>query len=234
MYFIFGVNMKKAVFYTELAYVFGIAALALGTAFMEKADMGVSMVVAPAYLIYLKLSAIWPFVTFGMAEYTLQVVLLAAMMLVLRRFKISYLFSFVTAVIYGFALDGCMALVAGLDASLFAVRIGFYIIGLLMCALGVSFIFHTYIAPEVYELFVKEVSAKTGKNINRFKIWYDCVSCLIGIALSFAFFGLFHFEGVKLGTIVCALVNGRIIGLFSRVMDKRLNFVDGLSLRKFF
>ncbi len=226
--------MKKAAFYTELAYVLGIAALALGTAFMEKADMGISMVVAPAYLIYLKLSAIWPFVTFGMAEYTLQVCLLAAMMIVLRRFKISYLFSFVTAVIYGFTLDGCMALVAHLDASLLAVRLLFYGIGLLLCALGVAFIFHSYIAPEVYELFVKEVSAKTHININRFKIWYDCVSCVIGIILSFSFFGLFHFEGVKLGTVFCALVNGRIIGLISRVMEKRLNFVDGLKLRKYF
>ncbi len=226
--------MKKAVFYTELAYLCGIASLALGTAFMEKADMGISMVVAPAYLIYLKLSAIWPFVTFGMAEYTLQVVLLAVTVVVLRKFKISYLFSFVTAVIYGFSLDGCMALTANVDASSLAVRIGFYIVGLILCSTGVAFIFHTYISPEVYELFVKEVSTKTHKNINHFKIGYDCVSCLIGIILSFAFFGLFHFEGVKLGTVLCALVNGRIIGLISRVMEKRLNFVDGLKLRKYF
>ena len=226
--------MKKAAFYTELAYIFGIASLALGTAFMEKADMGISMVVAPAYLIYLKLSAVWPFVTFGMAEYTLQIVLLAVMVIVLRKFKVSYLFSFVTAVIYGFTLDGCMALVANFDASSLAVRIVFYSIGLLLCALGVAFIFHTYIAPEVYELFVKEVSKKTQKNINRFKIWYDCVSCLVGVILSFAFFGLFHFEGVKIGTVFCALVNGRIIGLISRVMESRLNFVDALPLRKYF
>lgn len=226
--------MKKALFYTELAYLFGILSLALGTAFMEKADMGVSMVVAPAYLIYLKLSQVWPFVTFGMAEYTLQIVLLAIMVIVLRKFKISYLFSFVTAVIYGFALDGCMALVANIDASAFALRIGFYIIGLLLCANGVAFIFHTYIAPEVYELFVKEVSGKTHSNIYHFKLGYDCVSCLIGILLSFLFFGLFHFEGVKLGTIVCALVNGRIIGFISRFMEKHLNLIDGLPLRKYF
>jgi hypothetical protein len=65
VYFLFEGNMKKATFYTELAYLFGIAALALGTAFMEKANMGISMVVAPAYLVYLKLSKVWTFVTFG-------------------------------------------------------------------------------------------------------------------------------------------------------------------------
>ena len=226
--------MKKAAFYTELAYLFGIAGLALGTAFMEKANMGISMVVAPAYLIYLKLSKVWTFVTFGMAEYALQVSLLVIMVIALRKFKISYLFSFVTAIIYGFTLDGCMALVANIDTSSFATGIAFYIIGLVLCAIGVAFIFHTYIAPEVYELFVKEVSIKTHSNINHFKIGYDCISCLVGIILSFLFFGLFHFEGVRLGTIICALVNGRIIGAISHLMEKHLNFIDGLPLRKYF
>jgi uncharacterized membrane protein YczE len=46
----------KKVFSSELAYLFGILILALGTAFMEKADFGMSMVVAPAYLIHLKIS----------------------------------------------------------------------------------------------------------------------------------------------------------------------------------
>lgn len=112
--------MKKASFYTELAYLFGIAGLALGTAFMEKANMGISMVVAPAYLIHLKLSKIWTFVTFGMAEYTLQVCLLIIMVIVLRKFKISYLFSFVTAIIYAFTLDGCMAIIANFSLSSFS------------------------------------------------------------------------------------------------------------------
>lgn len=226
--------MKKATFYTESAYLFGIAGLALGTAFMEKANMGISMVVAPAYLIYLKLSKVWTFVTFGMAEYSLQVVLLVIMVITLRKFKVSYLFSFVTAIIYGFTLDGCMALVADIDTSSFATGIAFYIIGLVLCAIGVAFIFQTYIAPEVYELFVKEVSIKTHSNINHFKIGYDCFSCLVGIILSFLFFGLFHFEGVRLGTIICALVNGRIIGTISYLMEKHLNFIDALPLRKYF
>ena len=52
--------MRRASFYSELAYAIGIIGLALGTAFMEKAKMGLSMVVAPAYLLYLKLSQVGP------------------------------------------------------------------------------------------------------------------------------------------------------------------------------
>ena len=76
----------KRTFSTELAYVFGIVFVAWGVVLMEKADFGVSMVVAPAYLLYRWLSPVWSFVTFGMAEYCLQAVLLLAMCLLLRRF----------------------------------------------------------------------------------------------------------------------------------------------------
>ena len=103
--------MKKPVFYTEAAYLAGLVLLALGTAMMTTADFGVSMVVAPAYLLHLFVSQFWGVFSFGMAEYTLQAALLAAMMLVLRRARVQWLFSFVTAFCYGWILDGFMVLV---------------------------------------------------------------------------------------------------------------------------
>ncbi len=226
--------MPKRRFSTELAYILGLCALALGATLMERADFGVSMVVAPAYLVYLKLSAIWPFFSFGMAEYTLQALLLLALIALLGRFRLSYLFSFATALLYGLLLDGMMALVALLPGTSFAFRIALYLPGILLCSIGVSLLFHTYIAPEVYELFVKEVSQKYNIDIHAFKTGYDCASCLISVFLSFAFFGLWHFEGVKLGTVACALVNGYLIGRCTYLLEKRFSFEDSLSLRRFF
>ncbi len=226
--------MKKRVFFTELSYIIGLVSLALSAALMEKADFGVSMVVAPAYLLHLKLSQYLPFFSFGMAEYTLQAVLLIIMVIVLRKFKISYLFSFVTAVLYGFILDFMMVVVSYIPSDSFIMRIVLYVLGLLGCAVGVSLLFHTYVSPEVYELFVKEVSSMLSININRFKTIYDCSSCLIAIAMSFCFFGMWQFEGVKLGTVICALINGFTIGAFSKIFEKLFEFKDGLQLRRFF
>ncbi len=224
----------KRTFYTEAAYVLGLVFIALGAALMEKANFGMSMIVAPAYLIYLKMSSIYSFFTFGMAEYTLQGVLLILMIIIVRKFKVSYLFSFVTAVIYGFILDGFMLLVGGIQDPGIALRIVLYIAGMIMGAVGVSLVFHTYIAPEVYELFVKELSAKLDRNINKVKTVYDICSCLLGVILSFSFFGLWVFEGVKWGTIVCAAINGSIIGLTTRTLEHFFEFKDGLKLRKYF
>ena len=226
--------MMKKRFSTELAYVFGIVFVALGVVLMEKADFGVSMVVAPAYLLYRWLSPMWDFFTFGMAEYCLQAVLLLIMVLIIRRFRVSYLFSFVTAVIYGFVLDRFMALGVVLPADMIWQRTVYYILGMLFCSAGVSAMFHTYISPEVYEMFVKEVSDRFRFNINRFKTVYDCTSCLIGILISFLAFGFWHFEGVKWGTVLCALINGWIIGRFSAFYEKHWSLYDRFSWRKFF
>ncbi len=225
---------QKRIFSTELAYPIGLFVLALGGALMVEADFGVSMVVAPAYLIHLKLSQLFPWFTFGMAEYTLQAVLLIGMFLLLRKFKLSSLFSFVTAVIYGFTLDFCLWLTGLLPFAGMAWRIVCYVLGMLLCSVGVSVLFHTYLPPEVYELFVKEFSAKFGTDIHKTKTVYDICSCAIGIVLSFLFFGFGVFEGVKLGTIFCALVNGWLIGRCSRFFEKHFEFRDSLPWRGFF
>ncbi|MBD5498266.1 MAG: hypothetical protein HDR11_10960 [Lachnospiraceae bacterium] len=224
----------KKVFFSEVAYILGIIVLALGTAMMKRADFGLSMVVAPAYLLHLKISQYVPAFSFGMAEYSLQAVLLIIMSISLRKFKPIYLFSFVTAVIYGFTLDIAIRFVDILPLTGIAGRIIYYLIGMVLCAFGVSLLFHTYIAPEAYELFVKEISAKSGKDINVIKTVYDCVSCLVAIMLSFAFFGLWHFEGVKLGTIICAFVNGFLIGGFSKMTESVFDFKDAFNLREKF
>ncbi len=218
--------MKKRTFWTEIAYLAGLAAIAAGVALMEKADFGVSMVVAPAYLLYLRLSESFSFFTFGMAEYVLQAVLIAVMSLILHRFKLSYLFSFITAVVYGFILDGFMALSSFIPGEILAVRIACYTVGMLACAVGVSLMFHTYIPPEAYELFVSEVSRGFNIKISVFKTAYDLTSCAIAVVMSFCFFGFGHFEGVKAGTVICALVNGYIIGQCTVFLEKHFDFTD--------
>lgn len=225
---------QKRIFYTELAYVLGMAVLAVGTALMEKADMGMSMVVAPAYLLHRKISLLLPWFSFGMAEYVFQALLLVLLCLVMGRGKKSYLFSFATAVFYGLILDLALAGAALFPAGSLPGRLGCYLGGMVLCSFGVALLFRTYISPEAYELFVKELSAKHSWPISRVKTVYDCSSCLVGLVLSFAFFGFGRFVGVKGGTVFCALVNGWLIGRCSTLLDMAFTFRDGLPLAKYF
>lgn len=228
--------MKKKGFYTEVAYLIGIVGIALGVGFMERADFGLSMVVAPAYVLHRAVSVIpgFEFFTFGVAEYTLQAVLLVLLAAVVRKFRLSYLFSFVTAVVYGYVLDLILLLMPQISADNYFLRILFFILGEFFCSVGVSMMFHTYISPEAYELFVSEVSKTYHRKTHKVKTVYDCVSCVVGIVLSFVFFGFGSFVGIGWGTVICALINGVIIGGMSKLEDRWFEFKDGLPLRKYF
>ena len=229
-----GVLMKKRVFYTELSYVLGLIIMAFGAAFTEKADFGMSMVVAPAYILHLKVSEFLPWFTFGVAEYFFQGLLVVATILIMRKFRLSYLLSFVTAVLYGTLLDFAMNIIAPFPESAFFVRVIWYLLGTVCCSIAVSLFFHTYLSPEAYELIVKEIASKYGFDINKVKTAYDCFSTLLGIVLSFAFFGFGVFEGVKLGTVLCAVINGFLIGCFSRFFESKFHFKNRWALEKYF
>ena len=220
--------MEKRTFSTELCYILGIVLLAFSATCMAKADLGLSMVVAPAYLLHLKLG-----ITFGTAEYCLQAVLLLLMMLLLRRFKPVYLLSFLTAVIYGVVLDGFMLALQFPELSLMA-RIALFMVGLFAGAAALALFFKSYFTPLVYELFVREISRKLHVPLSHFKTYFDMVFCVLAIMFSFAFFGFGRFEGVKWGTLVCTLLNGWLIGRYTESLDKKFVFKDFKPWRSHF
>jgi len=226
---------KKPVFYLEACYLVGLALLALANAFMEWGDFGMGMVVAPAYLIHLKLSEVWPFFTFGMAEYLTQAIVLILLILVVRRFKITYLFSFGTAIIYGIFLDFFISILSVLPRdTAFLIRLTAYSLGDLVATFGIALLLKTYITQESYDLFVKEVTEKFNLPLGKVKTIYDISSCLIAIVLSFVFFGFGNFEGIKIGSVITTFINGSLIGMWLRLLDNRFAFRDGLPLRKYF
>ena len=75
---------------SEAAYFPTILLIAFSVALTASADFGVSMIVAPAYILSLKFS----FLSFGVAEYIVQGLLFAVLCLMLKKIKIVYFVSF--------------------------------------------------------------------------------------------------------------------------------------------
>ena len=221
--------MKKKVFYTEISYLLGLIIMAFGAAFTELANFGMSMIVAPAYILHLEVSETLPWFSFGVAEYCMQGLIVLLTIGCVRRFKIFYLFSFVTALLYGTILDRAIYLVSFCKSENMGMRIVWFVIGTILCSIAVSLFFHTYISPEAYELIVKEISSKYSIDINKVKTIYDCISASLSVVLSFAFFGFGVFRGVGIGTIICALINGWMIGKISAFLEDRFEFLNKLE-----
>ena len=224
-------NAKKHIFFQEIAYLIGIFLIELSISLMTKADFGLSMIIAPAYVLHLKISEFLPFFTIGMASYTLQFLLIISIILIRRKFKLSYFLAFVTSVICGLLLDTINLCLSGVIFTTLAVRIIFFFVSIAICSFGVSLMFRTYIAPEAYDLFVKELSKHFKIKTAKFKIAYDLSSLAVAVILSFALFGLWNLNGIGIGTVVCALLNGLMIGGFGKILDKNFEFKPLLKFK---
>ena len=213
-------NQKRSV-PSECVYLLSIVLLALAVAILTAADCGISMIVAPAYLLSLK----WGVVTFGQAEYVVQAILFLMLCLVMRRCRPIYFMAFATCLIYGLVLD-LWRMLPWFDPAVTPpgsmapwVRAVMFVVGVLLTSFAVALSFKTYLYPQVYDFFVKAVSTRFGVKLSVFKTGFDISCLLIGAGLSLGFFG--HMEGLGWGTLIMALINGAIIGFFARQIDRR-------------
>jgi uncharacterized membrane protein YczE len=213
----------------EFCYIPATLLLALGAALMTKADFGLSAVVAPAYLI----SQIFN-ISFGTAEYCFQGLLLIVICLLVGRFRWTYLLSFVSAFLYGMTLDGMLWLLSFTGEWGIVLRLSLMVVAMMLSALGVALLFKTYLSPGGYELFVKEVSRRFRVDMSRFKVFYDIASCLLAVILSLVAFHSLFDHGIGLGTLLVAAVNGLLIGIFTRWLERTFVFYDRFPLAKYF
>lgn len=211
--------MKKIKNMNEIAWVLGIVLCALGVCLMTKADFGLSMIAAPAYILHTGFIKIFPWYTQGTSEYIFQGVLLFVLCIALRRFRFRYLLSFVTAVLFGLMLDGWFFVFGGNGAyEELAVRILAFVAGELITGVAIAFFFRTRLPLQIYELVVTELSDRYGWKNTTVKQIYDIVSLFLSVAL--AFFVNHSMAGIGVGTVIVAAVNAPLIALFGKLLDK--------------
>ncbi|MGN1085073.1 MAG: DUF6198 family protein [Lachnospiraceae bacterium] len=222
--------MKKIGKMNEAAWVLGIVLCALGVCLTTKADFGLSMIAAPAYILHVGLIQAFPWYTQGTSEYIFQGVLLLLLCVVIRRFRFRYLLSFVTAFLFGIVLDGWFLLFGGnAPYEAMALRIGSFAAGELLTGLSIAFFFRTKLPLQIYELVVTELSDRYGWKNTTVKQTYDIVSLFLSVLLAFA---INHsMKGIGIGTLIITAVNAPLIALFGKLLDKCFTF-DSLFARK--
>lgn len=224
-------HKEKIIISSELAYLLANITLSFSVAMIAITDFGVSMIVAPAYILSQKLG----FLTFGQSEYVVQALLFIVFCILMKKLKAVYFCSFITGLIYGFMLDLWRMvpifnqnLTSAQDLSI-VVRIIFFTVGMLLTSFSIAMFFKTYLYPQVYDFFVKGISYRFSISRTKFKTCFD-ISCLIvSVIMSLALFG--GFVGVNVGTLIMAVINGTIIGFFSKFLDKHFEFVP--TFKKF-
>ncbi|MBQ8310823.1 MAG: hypothetical protein IJX80_07415 [Clostridia bacterium] len=221
-------KIKKS---SELLWLLGIVFVALGVAICSKADLGVSMIAAPAFVVFEAIAPIWSGFSVGMTEYIIQGLMLILLCLIVRRFNWRYLLAFAVAVLYGYTLNLFLRLLGDFTVSEVWLRWVMLIVGDVITAFGVACFFRTYLPLTVYELFVAELAARFHLNINKTKWGFDISLLAISITLALTLcgdvstfdwstIGYTAFHSIGLGTLVTTAINSPLIALMGRLLDR--------------
>jgi len=211
----------KITVYSECTYLLSIIILSFAVAMISATDLGLSMIVAPAYIVSQKLT----FLTFGQCEYILQGVLFVVFCLLMKKVKTVYFSSFLTCIIYGAVLDLWRVVVPLFNPTVTApgsmelwLRILLFVIGELLTAFSIALCYRTYLYPQVYDFFVKGVSERYPIDRSRLKTIFDVCCLLVACILTLLLFR--KFVGIGIGTLIITAVNGVLIGMFGKLMDR--------------
>jgi uncharacterized membrane protein YczE len=226
--------MKKISKSSELLWLLGNIFVALGVSICSKADLGVSMIAAPAFVITDALQSLWSGFSVGMTEYIFQGILLIILCFIVRRFNWRYLLAFAVAIIYGYTLNLFLFLIGSVSFEAVWLRWVMLIVGDIFTAFGVACFFRTYMPLQVYELFVAELASRFKFNINKVKWLFDISLLVVSILLALFLFddaktfklstiGYTSFHSIGLGTLVTTVINSPIIALMSKLIDKIFN-----------
>ncbi len=223
--------MKKMEKASEFLWLLGVVFVAFGVAICSKADLGVSMIAAPAFVIYEAIAPLWQGFSVGMTEYVVEGLMLVLLCLVIRRFNWRYLLAFAVAVLYGYILDLFLWLMGGISFDAVWLRWVMLIVGDTVTAFGVACFFRTYMPLQVYELFVSELALRFRLSINKTKWCFDISLLALSLLLAFTLFGdagsfdfstIWHtsFHSIGLGTLVTTAINSPIIAFMGRLVDR--------------
>ena len=202
----------------ELAFLLGVLLLGMATVLMSKASFGLSMVVAPAYVL-----ADWiQIIPTGTMCYLYQGMLIIVTSIIMGRFKISYLLSFVSAVSFGLSVDLFGGVFAWLSDLVLWQRVVLFAVAIPINSLSISLLLHSYLPPQAPELFVREISGKFGWRMQKTKHAYDLCSCAAGILLSLLLLRRLAYVGV--GTVIYAFINAPLIGFWGKRLDRIAEF----------
>lgn len=214
-------DKQRRVIASELVYAAAILVLSFAVSMMTSADLGISVLAAPAYI----LSEWSELLSFGQAEYILQGVVFILFCCLMRQVRLVFFCSFVTSFLYGVTLDGWRALVPWFNPDItppgsqpFPVRVLFFFGGMVLVAAAVALFYRTYLYPSAYDFFVKGISHHYQIDRTKCRIAFDVSCFVISCVMTLLFFR--RFVGIGAGTLIMTCCNGILIGKIGNWLDR--------------
>lgn len=193
----------------------GIAVMGFGIVVITRASLGNSPISACPYVVNLAFSDI----SFGTIMLAWQCLLVAIQVIVLRKdFQVISLLQIPVSVFFGGCIDFSAVFLGELFPQTYMDSLAFLGMGILFLALGVTLTIISRTVMNCGEVVVQAIATKTHIRFGTLKVVFDVSYAVVALCLSYLLMG--HLEGVREGTIICAVLTGFIVNLFILVYRK--------------
>ena len=196
--------------YRVLIYILGLFFMSIGVAISVNANLGISPVNSLPYVI----SQISGFALSTCVIGVFSVYILAQIVLLRREFKWINLTQLIFSTIFGYFVDFAKWLLADFYIPTYAGRLVMLAISIVVVSVGVELYLEVNLVPMPMEGMTLALSQVIKKPFPNVKIAVDCTVVLLGLVLSLVF--LRRLDGVREGTIIAAVVTGKVLALLKK------------------
>lgn len=191
-------------------YILGLFFLAMGASLSINANLGISPVNSLPYVVS-RIS--------GLAMSTCVILIfslyiLLQLLLLGREFKWINLTQVVFSVIFGYFVDFGKWILGEFCLPGYGGRLVMLVISILLVAVGLTLYIETNLMPMPMEGLTLAIAGKWDKPFPNVKIAVDCTVVAVGLILSLVFLG--RLDGIREGTIIAAIVTGKVVALIKK------------------
>ena len=210
---------RKELIKRYLLFITGLFFSAMGVACAKHAGLGVSPISSVANVMSIR----FPVLSLGTWLTLWNCVLILGQILILRKdFKLYQLLQVPLSFVFGWFTDLGMFFVSPMTLSTYPAKLAMVLLGIVLLAFGIALAVVANVILNSGEAFVKAVSDVSGWEFGNVKTVFDISCVALAAALSLLFCG-FRIVGIREGTVLTALLTGRITRFFSSRIAAPLN-----------
>ena len=198
-------------------YSLGLFILALGVAFSINANLGISPVSSWAVSVHMAFG-----IGAGLSKASFFVLCVLVQVIILRRdFKLIEMTQIIFSFLFGFFLDAAIWIIGDFSLPTYVGQLVMLGISIVLISIGLA----VYLEARLIALPAEGIIAALMKKyphltFQRIKVVKDCILVLLAAATTLIFMGGIY--GVREGTVVTALVVGRLTPPIRNVVKKAL------------
>lgn len=199
-------------------YICGIFLLALGGVLAIKSNLGAS----PISSLPLSISKVSR-ISLGTAAAILFTIYVGIQILILKKdFKKIQLLQIVFAILFGQIMN-FFNIIININIDNFYSRIFICILSFFITAFGVVFTITANIVPVAPDGLAQVISKKARIDFGKAKIYFD--SSVVVLSVSILLVNSKGLEGLGIGTILSALLVGRIVAYINKNLKHRIEYI---------